>query len=39
MELKEEELEGNHLVISCTINNNSSNNVPIHTLIDYSATG
>ena len=39
MELKEEELEGNHLVISCTINKNSSNNVPIHALIDCGATG
>ena len=39
MELKEEELEGNHLVISCTINKNSPNNVPTHTLIDCSATG
>src|SRR5258706_10382052 len=39
IELKEEELEGNHLVISCTINRNSSNNIPIHALIDYGAMG
>ena len=39
MELKEEELEGNHLVISCIINQNSPNNVPIHALIDCGATG
>ena len=38
MELKEEELEGNHLVISCTINKNSFNNIPTHALIDCSAT-
>src|SRR5258706_8798118 len=38
IELKEEELEGNHLVISCTINRNSANNIPIYALIDYSAT-
>ena len=39
MELKEEELEGNHLVISCTINKNSPNNIPTHALIDCGATG
>ena len=39
LNLKEEELEGNHLVISCTINKNSANNIPIYTLIDCSAMG
>ena len=38
LNLKEEELEGNHLVISCTINKNSLNNIPTHTLIDCGAT-
>ena len=39
LNLKEDELEGNHLVISCTINKNSSNIIPTHTLINCSATG
>ena len=39
MELKEEELEGNYLVISCIINKNSPNNIPRYALIDYGATG
>ena len=39
LNLKEEELEGNHLVISCTINKNSAKNIPTHALIDYGATG
>ena len=39
IELKVEELEGNYLVISCTINKDSPNNVPTYTGIDCSATG
>ena len=39
LNLKEEELEGNHLVISCTINKNSPNNIPTYALIDYGAMG
>ena len=39
LNLKEEELQGNHLVISCTINKNSPKNIPTHALIDCSTTG
>ena len=39
MELKEEELEGNHLIVSCTINRNSPYTIPTHALIDCGATG
>ena len=35
LNLKEEELEGNHLVISCTINKNSPNNILTHALIAW----
>ena len=40
MELRdsEKELEGNHLVISCTINKSSLYNISTHALIDFSAT-
>ena len=36
--MKEEELEGNHLVISYIINKNSPNNIPTYALIDCGAT-